>query len=340
MPLLINAYSTLVNLPKLEFTYTQLNQYAADAPELIDHLQSFINFVMSSANQQMNAKRYGLYRHIQRVKHHLNFIIEESELPNAMLWAQKANAILFCPDSTIRDPNYCVLQYPNGESDPESRIPYPEDAIKRRHHTKQQLTTLGLTIPDSLPPCLGGDELILRSAQEVAERDLALMITAVQAEYLQDGNALPAQEYAERCPIGFSALSPKEDQFIHNPQPQEQDIINMLWRYEALVVLHWALNWQPSLPNANEICNVSAVVQEAMKQSEQSIPFVTLRARSDILDMLDLYYCLHWFARDCQLNGKEIPNTIDSGIILERHYALNWLVCFENNDWDDVDTPT
>ena len=28
------------------------------------------------------------------------------------------------------------------------------------------------------------------------------------------------------------------------------------------------------------------------------------------------------------------------GVVEERHRALNWLVCFQNDDWDNVDTPT
>ncbi|HDS1213045.1 TPA: DUF4272 domain-containing protein [Shewanella algae] len=36
----------------------------------------------------------------------------------------------------------------------------------------------------------------------------------------------------------------------------------------------------------------------------------------------------------------DISPDIDRGVVLERHYALNWLIGFENSDWDEVDTPT
>ena len=35
-----------------------------------------------------------------------------------------------------------------------------------------------------------------------------------------------------------------------------------------------------------------------------------------------------------------MPGALEGGVIYERHYALNWLFCFEQADWDDVDTPT
>jgi len=34
--------------------------------------------------------------------------------------------------------------------------------------------------------------------------------------------------------------------------------------------------------------------------------------------------------------GKKAP----SGIVLERHRPLNWLIRFEDADWDNVDMPT
>ncbi|PSD21825.1 hypothetical protein C7E13_19565 [Stenotrophomonas maltophilia] len=57
-------------------------------------------------------------------------------------------------------------------------------------------------------------------------------------------------------------------------------------------------------------------------------------------DALDLHYRLHWVAREAQRQGAPMPGALEGGVIYERHYALNWLFCFEQADWDDVDTPT
>jgi len=63
------------------------------------------------------------------------------------------------------------------------------------------------------------------------------------------------------------------------------------------------------------------------------------RPAGEILDALDLHYRLHWAVRQARLDKRE-PAGLDGGVILERHHALNWLVRFEESDWDDVDTPT
>jgi hypothetical protein len=63
----------------------------------------------------------------------------------------------------------------------------------------------------------------------------------------------------------------------------------------------------------------------------------------------------HWAVRDAYIHKRAIPSNFDwsspaemcpanaspaGGAIAERHHALNWLICYGDADWDDVDTPT
>ena len=182
--------------------------------------------------------------------------------------------------------------------------------------------------------------MILRTPDEVVKRALALMLTGIQAESFRENDPLDPKEFKARCPLGFAALSNIESDFIHAPQPQEQDVMNMSWRYEALLPLQWALNWQSKLPFADTFCNVSSLVETGLENSNPELSTLTLRPTSELLDALDLNYRLHWLARDCRLNNKTLPVEIMEGVIQERQHALNWLTNFENADWDDVDTPS
>jgi len=65
-----------------------------------------------------------------------------------------------------------------------------------------------------------------------------------------------------------------------------------------------------------------------------------MRPDSEILDALDLHYRLHWIVRQAQVQQQPAPAGLNADVLMERHHALNWLVLFEGNDWDDVDTPT
>ena len=55
--------------------------------------------------------------------------------------------------------------------------------------------------------------------------------------------------------------------------------------------------------------------------------------------MADLYYRLHWAAIELRIKGKA-SDQVDEGIIRERHRALNWLIRYLNQEWDDVTTDT
>jgi hypothetical protein len=65
-----------------------------------------------------------------------------------------------------------------------------------------------------------------------------------------------------------------------------------------------------------------------------------LRGAGEILDALDLCYRLHWATTEARVKQTEPPAGLEPGVVAERHHALNWLVRFQDADWDDVDTPT
>ncbi|MFD1259743.1 DUF4272 domain-containing protein [Entomomonas asaccharolytica] len=340
MSILVNAYSTVTNPPAIHFPCERLHQRGLDDAELLEHLNGFVGYVMNAGDGQMNARRYALYRHIQRVKHQFSFEIEKDKLNEFAAWGWQANVIVFMADGTLRNPNGAVLQYADGNIDLDADVPYPAEALQRKARSEQYLQTLGLSTPISLPPVVAESEVVLRAPDEVAKRALAVMLTSIQAESFRDDEAIDPAEFTERCPLGVAALSANERDFIESKQPTEQDIVNMSWRYEALLPLQWAINWQAELPFADTICDVSSLVEKGMQYSEQGITTVTLRSTSELLDALDLHYRLHWIARNFRIKEKQPPASILEGVIQERHHTLNWLTCFENADWDDVDTPT
>jgi Domain of unknown function (DUF4272) len=65
-----------------------------------------------------------------------------------------------------------------------------------------------------------------------------------------------------------------------------------------------------------------------------------LRPIGDILDQVDLIYRYHWAVRNARLKGQQIPADLDPGVTEERHYALNWLIGYLEQAWDDVSTDT
>jgi hypothetical protein len=208
--------------------------------------------------------------------------------------------------------------------------------LARRDRNNKIIRGLGLPVLESLPVVEDDNLVNLRTPKEVAERCVATTFCALKGE-VQDQKLVDSliKDYS-----AASFFSPDEQEFIANPAPSKQRLIDFCWRYECVHVLVWALGARDSLAGPGEGCPVP----EDMKAIKNAGPtnFVAkakLRPASEILDMADLYYRLHWAVIELRLHGKKSP-AADEEIIQERHRALNWLIRYMNQDWDHVATDT
>lgn len=195
---------------------------------------------------------------------------------------------------------------------------------------------LGLPVIDHLPVIEDENSIKSRSAQEIAERTLALVISAVKGEAND-------QALVDSLITRYSAKSlftPAELAFIANLSPTEQQLTDFAWRYECVHVLLWALGHIEKLQPPNQICDVPgevAIIRDLGREKLSST--ARLRPLSEIFDQVDYYYRLHWAVIELRLNGKS-SDKANEGIIQERHKTLNWLIRYMDQDWDDVTTDT
>jgi hypothetical protein len=337
----INLYCTLLSLPALDFEHQLLGQRDRTDPELGKHLHGFMGFVMKD-DRPMTATRFAVLNHLQRVRHHLSLEIEEDAFDGLARWAIAANAVLFFPDGTVRDPVGHVLVDPEtGEAEPDAAVPYPDDAHARKQGSETWLSERGIPFARSLPPSIGVDEVELRTPQDVLRRAMALLAVSVRAESLASDDPLPVGQLRARLPIGIDALSPSEQAFLHNDQPEQQAIVNHAWRYECVWLFEWALGLQDELPPPTEICDVPRTAQTLLDaDGDALLHSARLRSSAEVLDALDLHRRINWSIREAARTQSPGPEGIEAGVVAERHYALNWLVRYQNAAWDDVDTPT
>jgi hypothetical protein len=342
MPVLINAYSTLNILPELKFPHKLNARRDRRDPELQEHLNGFIGYVLSRGEQKMTHVKYHLKQHIERVKHHVSISTEQKDFDAFSNWAWQANAICFMEDSSVRDPSGRLLIDQTGTGpDAEAQVPYPPDARSRKARSDQKLQQLGIRTLDGLPPVIGETEVEIRPASEVARRALALFVAAVRAELLAANKEKPVAELRNKFPLAFEAFSPKEKAFFAAARPEQQQVINFAWGYEAVFLLQWALGSMPELSHPAHICDVPAVARAMVKvKEEEFIGKASLRPVAELLDALDLHFRINWAVTQSRLTGKELAPEIEAGVVAERHRALNWLVQFENSEWDEVKTPT
>lgn len=342
-PVLVNAYATVRDLPPIDFAHEFHNQRDRSDPELPAHLDGFIGYVMSRGDGEMTARRYHLWRHIERVRHQLSFSAEEKAFEGMERWALAANAILFLPDGSIRAPDGGVLIDAGGESDPAAALPYPPDAMARRERTLSRMARIEPKPPASMPPSLGTAELELRPAVEVQRRALALLCVAVHAEGIGTGQPDIRPRLRELNPVGMAALSPAEKTFIEADKPDAKAVAQMGWRYEALNTLLWALGDPTGTVERSDVAAEAAIVSRAARElASRPADQARLRPAPEILDALDRTWREQWVVRETGKSGKT-PEGLNPDVLMERHVALNWLTGFQNEPgtgWDDIDTPS
>ncbi len=225
----MNLYATVRELPALAFPHQLNNRRDRTDPELVPHLHGFIGFVMKGGDRPMTASLFHVIQHIERVQNHLSVEVEEDALDAMATWAIEANAVLFLPDGTVRDPVGRMLVDPEtGAADEEAQVPFPGDAVDRKLRFDKEIAAAGIPVAPGLPPIVGVNEVMLRSPTDVLHRACALLACAIRAEGLNSGDALSVDRLREHLPEAFVALSPSERAFLSTDAPEHQAIVNTL----------------------------------------------------------------------------------------------------------------
>ncbi len=150
------------------------------------------------------------------------------------------------------------------------------------------------------------------------------------------------QAFADELVARFAAqdlFSPRETAFIKSSMPSKQELIDAAWGYEVVHVLLWSLGYLDKLQPPSLVCDVPSEVGIIRENGRNLAAHAQLRSMAEIMEQADLYYHLHWSAIELRLRNTPSPS-LDEGIIRERHRALNWLIRYMNQEWDDVETDT
>jgi Domain of unknown function (DUF4272) len=110
---------------------------------------------------------------------------------------------------------------------------------------------------------------------------------------------------------------------------------------EALWAFVWSLGIIESLDYTKACSNDLVRMLPELKDQESSVAFrakVNLRPMAEIIEALDLAYCLHWSVRDAEIRGQKNPGKVKPHVIVERRRALEWIV--GSDDWDNVQLDT
>ena len=212
-----------------------------------------------------------------------------------------------------------------------------EEQIQRKARSESILKAENVPYIEHLPVIESEMEANIQEENEVELRALCLVVVAVKGEGLE-------QEVIDDLVSRYGLakyLTPKERAFIDNPSPTQHDKIQFVWRYESAWVMLWALGFIEELPRPDQIADVPKLAEIVRSNTTESFQAKgKLRKPSELLDQADLIYRYHWAVTDARINGREPPAGLDGSVVYERHYSLNWLIGYMDEEWDDVSTDT
>lgn len=215
-----------------------------------------------------------------------------------------------------------------------------EDQNVRKANSEKVLASKNIKVNANLPCIASESETTIRSPKEIAQRVSVLAVTNFVAFNSLSGEQ--ATNYLKSHGL-WDFVTPNEKVFLANPTDEKKS--NETWKCEGIWTLMWALNKVDNLGFPDELCNLGNIAPEAYpvgpgKDPKGFIDSITeARPKREILDENDLYYRFEWACVDARISNKQI-NGINPGVVYERHYALNWLINYMGQDWDDVSCDT
>lgn len=215
---------------------------------------------------------------------------------------------------------------------------------QRKQESILKLKTKAIPYIDWLPHIESSDDVIPRSAEHIAKRAIAcLLMIQVACDLDRDQFDQETEDFIVDLLNKFEVadeLTVKEKNIL-NKSAAQQDIVNMIWKYEAYWVLLWALGIVDELKYPDEIadCDFAIEVVSRCRSLQEFMQQVRLRDIEEILDEADLIYRYDWACVDARLKQQNAPANLNASIVLERHGTLNWLFQADA-DWDNPDVST
>jgi hypothetical protein len=210
--------------------------------------------------------------------------------------------------------------------------------IERKQRSISYLKSKNVPTIEHLPCIVADEEAQIREKTEIVKRMIAVTIAAIKGEGVEEEIVQTAIKMFD----AQSFFSPEELAFIQTKNPSNQERVKFSWRYEGLWVLLWALDYVKTLEFPSHICDVPAAVGFLREAGsfENMLNNTNLKSKASILDEADLIYRMNWACVSARIKNQAAPAGLDAGVVYERHYALNWLICYQIQDWDTVRTDT
>ena len=219
---------------------------------------------------------------------------------------------------------------------------YPKDhkltGQERKDFSNKFLKQKGVPTLEHLPLVEDYREARFRDQKEVARK--AIVLYGLVYVSNNEKTSKEMVDYFKKYKL-WEYVSPDERIYLAKANRSSKENNQVAWRIENLNVLLWALGNIEQLSFPASMCDFSNYKNLPNLEIDptQWINNARLRNREDLLNETDLIYRIHWATRDASLNNKPTPAGLNQDIVMERHFALNWLTMYAD-EWDDITTDT
>ena len=205
------------------------------------------------------------------------------------------------------------------------------------------LKSKGIPCPDGMPVSAFEEKSVIPEKETILKRAIAIFASAVKSEVYGSGAYENPKEKLDELLDALENrygkldfLSKEERAYIDNPAPATPDVNKFGWRYECCAVILWALKLL-DLNEPNEIVDAATLGEIIWNNDMNSLmEKADVREKAELLDKQDLLHRYDWACIEAQIKKIELSQ-ISPEIVVEWHYALNWLTGVEGvTDWDKV----
>jgi len=190
-----------------------------------------------------------------------------------------------------------------------------------------------IEINEGLPPIEALEELCPQNARAIAIRSVVLGYV-IGIGFGADSHRLKKSMEAFGL---FEHASAKEQAALSKSQYSQQERINATWLTECVQSLAWCLGLVELDPFRRCDDDLANHFPQPFTDPSGFLVEAKLRPLVEVYQQADLYYRLHWAARNARLTGQR--SSIDEEVISERRKALDWAIGVET-DWDEVSLDT
>jgi hypothetical protein len=211
------------------------------------------------------------------------------------------------------------------------------ERIQRKEKNEVFIKEKNIKVNKWLPCVEAASEINLRSPEAIARRIVILMVLRMIAYGKKESGEII--EYFKKYKL-WKDVSKQERQFLI--ESTEEERCSFSWEIEKVYVLMWAVKKVDEIIFPSSTCNPDQIKLDNFSFDELDDPSnfidsITSTRTED--DMNDLYYRLDWACVDSNLSGTQVEG-LNHSVVYLRHFAINWLINYSSQDWDNVTCDT